>query len=481
MTVPRPHFVLLAVTGTSGLAAAVTASRGERWMSAAAAAFMLMALASLGWLWERQLRLVDKRAAELDGEAGQAEDVEGSTGRLEAARQRLVYAERLAILGELAAGAAHEMNDPLAVTLSNLTWLREQATLPHELARPEERALALGQAFEAARRVADLVRDLREFALPRTPLVGGCDLVTVLRQVQRLLEHDVRVRANPRLDLPDAPLLVNASPARAGQLFAGLLLHAARSIEEGAAEANEVRLAARDQGDAIVVTVTHSGRSLPPKARAHLADPFHESWTQLGFESGARLALCSSLAATLHADLRVIADPEHGERYEVRLPHLTSEARLSLGRDLSHRPRLLVVDDEPLVCASLYRVLSRSLHVVPHTSPRQALAVLRSGEPFEAVLCDLMMPEMSGVAFLQELWRVRPALAPRLIFLTGGAFTPAARESLERLPNLRVEKPTSQGELLVALGKLGVRCPAPGPVAPTSADRPSPVQAAARI
>ena len=461
MTSPCRTFALLGSAGAAGLVAAAAGIHGARGLTLLASGLLIAALLAVGWRTRRREREVDDQQRKLAALVGvRAAGLEQGPGRLERARQQLLDSGGLATLGALAAGAAHEINDPLSVALSNLSWLEEQAAarpvLSPPAAGPEELGAALGQAAEAVRRVADIVRDLREFSEPRAMAAGGCDLVAVLRHLQRLLGHEVTARALLRLDLPDAPLLVSAPPGRVGQLLASLLLHAAHSIEEGRAEVNEVHVSAHAEEEGMVVSVRDTGPSLPEGALAHLADPFHEAWATPGYAAGSRLALCGSLARLLHADLTAEGAPARGNAYRLRLPHLTSEARLSLGDHPRTRPRVLLVDDEPFVCASLYRVLSRSLDVVPHTSPHQALAVVRAGEPFEAVLCDLMMPEMSGVAFLQELWRLRPALAPRLVFLTGGAFTPAARESLERLPNLWVQKPTTLLELLATLAKIGV-------------------------
>jgi CheY-like chemotaxis protein len=137
----------------------------------------------------------------------------------------------------------------------------------------------------------------------------------------------------------------------------------------------------------------------------------------------------------------------------VRLREAPSTARLALRAPASApaRPRVLVVDDEPFVVASLYRVLSRRFDVVPHTSSRHALGLVNAGERFDAVLLDLMMPELSGPAFYDELVGLDPDLAAAVVFLTGGAFTPAAEEFLERVPNPRMGKPFDAAELVTVL------------------------------
>lgn len=132
--------------------------------------------------------------------------------------------------------------------------------------------------------------------------------------------------------------------------------------------------------------------------------------------------------------------------------------RLAPRHDDPARPRVLVLDDEPLVCASLHRLLSRRFEVVPQTSPLQALRLLRAGERFDAVLCDLMMPELSGPDFFDRLQQARPELASRVVFLTGGAFTDGTRAFLDRTENPRLQKPCDSAELVAVLS---ARCPGP--------------------
>jgi CheY-like chemotaxis protein len=113
----------------------------------------------------------------------------------------------------------------------------------------------------------------------------------------------------------------------------------------------------------------------------------------------------------------------------------------------ARRARVLVLDDAARVAAALRRVLQREHDVDVSTVPRVALERVRGGEVWDVVFCDLMMPEMSGMEWYEEVRRIAPALAQRVVFVTGGAFTDAAREFLERVPNARLEKPFSPDDL----------------------------------
>ena len=113
---------------------------------------------------------------------------------------------------------------------------------------------------------------------------------------------------------------------------------------------------------------------------------------------------------------------------------------------LTRAARVLVIDDEPIVA----RAIGRALHgheIVSAGGAKEALELLEPHRPFDVILCDLMMPEMTGVDFYEELARRDPSAARRVVFLTGGAFTDSARRFLDRVPNARLGKPFGAGEL----------------------------------
>jgi CheY-like chemotaxis protein len=123
------------------------------------------------------------------------------------------------------------------------------------------------------------------------------------------------------------------------------------------------------------------------------------------------------------------------------------------------RARVLVVDDDPFVLRSIKLVLAKH-DVTALTSARVALDLIMAGDRFDVILCDLAMPEFSGMAFYGELLRVAPEQAERTVFLTGGAFTPATDAFLARVPNTRVDKPFDPAELRALVAARSSRPPA---------------------
>jgi len=123
------------------------------------------------------------------------------------------------------------------------------------------------------------------------------------------------------------------------------------------------------------------------------------------------------------------------------VPEIEPSAPGSGGSPMGRRGHVLVVDDDPIVGSTLRRVLADEHDVTLATNGRHALELLSGGQKFDVMLCDLMMPEMTGIDLYQELSRTIPGAVERMVFITGGAFTPTARAFLDEVPNQRLEKP----------------------------------------
>ncbi|HYO70259.1 MAG TPA: response regulator, partial [Archangium sp.] len=139
-----------------------------------------------------------------------------------------------------------------------------------------------------------------------------------------------------------------------------------------------------------------------------------------------------------------------GSVFRVRLPVAPSGRAASAPpppQAALRRGRLLIVDDEPLLARTLQLLLAPQHDVTVLHDARDALEHLRNGTAYDAILCDVMMAEMTGEQFYEELARTAPEQTFRIIFMTGGAFTQTARDFLARVPNGRLQKPFQQHEL----------------------------------
>jgi PAS domain S-box-containing protein len=387
---------------------------------------------------------------------------------------QMLQSDRMASMGMLAAGVAHEINNPLAYVAANLGYvLTELAqsgvtpagpgaptgeetsrTLPGELLAEMRRALE--EAKEGAERVRAIVRDLKTFSRADEPERGPVDVRSALESAINLARNEIRHRARMVTELSPVPP-VHASEHRLGQVFLNLLVNAAQAIPEGHAQENQIVAATRTDAEGrVVVEVRDTGSGIAPEALPHIFEPFFTT-KPLGVGTGLGLSICHSIVTELGGEIQVESQAGQGSLLRVVLPasrEKASETPAPGPAEWAGRGRILVVDDEPLVGRAVRRILSRNHQVAVESSARGALARIERGERFDLVFCDLMMPEVSGAELHEAVRRSAPDQAEGFVFLTGGAFTPASREFLARTPLPRVEKPFDPGALKEMVDRL---------------------------
>ena len=386
-------------------------------------------------------------------------DVEGGPAVVSLARdisaeremqQRLLIADRMASIGTLAAGVAHEMNNPLSFVHANVEFALEALSgrQPDAKALEDARA-ALYEARQGTSRVRLIVRDLRTFSRSDEESVAIVDLRHVVESAINIAFNEIRYRA--RLVKQYGPLpLVEANGEKLGQVFLNLLVNAAQAIPEGAPDRNEIRVSAwTDERGRGVVSVADTGAGIAPEVRGRIFEPFFTT-KPVGQGTGLGLTICERIVNSLGGEIVVSSEPGRGAEFRVALPPAPPETRPAAPDGAEPEEgggrRILVIDDDPLVQASIQRVLSRH-DVEAEVSARRALQGLAAGRRYDAILCDLTMTEMSGMELHAELMKIDPAQASRMIFLLSGRFTPAAQRFLDRVPNLRLEKPFNSSDL----------------------------------
>jgi PAS domain S-box-containing protein len=362
-------------------------------------------------------------------------------------RLRLQLANQLASVGTLAAGVAHEINNPLAFVTASLEFVRESAE--GLAARPtpellEEVTQSLSEALEGAHRIRDIVRDLKTFSQSTPEVRHRADLRAASEWALKVTAHQLRHRCAVIRELgPVPPVLGNE--ARFGQVLVNLLMNAVQAFPEERTAQNRIRVATfRDELGRAVVEVEDNGRGIPPQHLARIFDPFFTT-KPVGQGTGLGLAISHAIVSEAGGEIQVRSQVSVGTCFRVVFPPARLTAVRSQG-PLTPPPlprvlRVLVVDDEPSVGAAVKRMLGQRHELVSTTEARDALERLRQGERFDVLLCDLMMPYMSGMEFYRVLQEQFPALTRHVVFMTGGCFTEAARSFIAEVPNPTMEKP----------------------------------------
>jgi len=390
--------------------------------------------------------------------------------------EQLIFAGRMAAVGTLAAGVAHEINNPLAYIVANIDFTRRELSIavPGAAARPGGAAApglpaglsdnlaeileALDEARQGAERVRNIVRDLKVFGRGNEEARGPVVLRRVLDSSINIAWSEIRHRARLVKDYGEEPL-IDGNESRLGQVFLNLLLNAAQAIGEGEADRNEIRVSTRtDRAGRAVVEVRDSGLGIPPEILARIFDPFFTTKPE-GVGTGLGLWICKGILGGLGGEISVESELGRGSTFRVTLPAAavdepSERAERAPAEAQRRAERVLIIDDEPMILGALRRALGAEYRVTCLSDGREALARFAAGERYDVILCDLMMPDTTGMDLHAAIDRLAPGQGQRMIFVTGGAFTPRAREFLERVPNPRIEKPVDFQNLRVLMKKL---------------------------
>jgi signal transduction histidine kinase len=362
---------------------------------------------------------------------------------------QLLISERMASVGLLAAGVAHEINNPLAAVLANLDLAHQdvsQLAIPDgpDGAKTRELLDELNEARDAATRIRDIVRDLKLFSRSEEEKRTAVEVDRVLDSSARMAWNEIRHRAKLVKEYSPVPP-VEANESRLGQVFLNLIVNAAHAIPVGRASANTIRIATYlGPGGKVVVEVSDTGTGMTPDVLKRLFTPFFTT-KPVGVGTGLGLSICHRIISALGGDISVESTAGKGTTFRVTLPPATlrreaTEPMPTIEPE-ARRGRVLVIDDEPSVCKAASRILGSIHEVVTANRAQDALERIRNGERFDVILCDLMMPEMTGMELHAELVDAAPEQAEKVVFLTGGAFTARARSFLDGVSNLRFEKP----------------------------------------
>jgi signal transduction histidine kinase len=382
------------------------------------------------------------------------------------AESRLRHSDRMASIGTMAAGVAHEINNPLSYVIANLELAaRSVASVTADLtalpAAPEGTqpvldrlrgaSVALDDAGVGADRVRKIVTDVSRFARSSESDRAAISLWDALESAIRLSSHHLQHHALIVRE-PSAVPRVMASEQGLEQVFINLLINASQAMPEGRPQANRIHVVTRtdDEGRAIV-EIADTGAGITAEDRLRIFDPFFTT-KPVGRGTGLGLSICHRIIADFGGSIAVESVVGSGTLFRITLP--AAPARPSVAQvpapvraGPTPRAQILIVDDDAKVLAMLYRILGHRHDVTLANDGAEALAVLTGGRRFDIVLCDLMMPKMSGMDLFERVEQMAPEQASGFVFLCGGAVTQRATDFLEAHAGQRFDKPFQLHEL----------------------------------
>jgi signal transduction histidine kinase/CheY-like chemotaxis protein len=389
--------------------------------------------------------------------------------------RRLVLSDRLASMGSLASCIAHEINNPLTYVVGNLAYVADAlAQLAENDASGRCRQIqrAIGDVREGVDRVRSVVGDLSMLSQPEHDSRTMLDVRRVLESSINVAKNEIKHRARLERDYRETPLVL-ANESLLGQVFLNLLLNAARAIPEGSASHNAIRISTGTSEDGrATIEIRDPGSVLTPDDAAQIFETTPSQGTKVGDLGAASidpatgrgpsvsigLPICRTIVTGFGGEIRAESDADGGASFRIWLPCADGKDEPPLKPKSPELPppppmraRILVVDDEAVIASTMRRALEgHDIYVV--TSGRDALELCR-GEEFDLVICDLMMPDLTGMDLYEELKKDGKGAERRIIFMTGGAFTQRARRFLASVPNSWLKKPFDVEEIQMIVAR----------------------------
>ncbi|AUX26955.1 transcriptional regulator [Sorangium cellulosum] len=381
-----------------------------------------------------------------------------------ARRAQILHSEKLASIGQVAASVAHELNNPMAWVMANLEQIRSGAHKLVAAARPvatgsyEELLRAIDlidkschEALAGVERMRDIVTDLNLFSSSSERKPERVDLVDVIELALRMTGPQLSQLCRIERRYGEMPPLVGY-PGKLSQVFVNLFINAAQAMPNRPRDENMVRVTTRFDAGVHHVEVEDNARGMPPEVVERIFDPFFTTKEESA-RPGIGLWVSRNIVEEQRGTMTVSSQAGVGTTFTIRLTGLDpADLPVPLPPPESPRPSsrgtILFVDDEPMLLNAFARAFEERHEVLVAKSGHEALELLRArGGRIDAIVCDLLMPQMSGMALYDEIGEHFPQLLPKMAFMSGGAFTPSARAFVERVDNPKIAKPISLDDL----------------------------------
>jgi len=369
--------------------------------------------------------------------------------QLQRERERLRQSEKLTAMGSLLAGVAHELNNPLAVVMGRADLLAEKCADDPDLQGDARRIR------EAAERCGRIVRTFLNMARSRPAVRTPTSLNDLARAAVEMLAYTYRtsgihcqVTLDPRL--PD----VEADGDQIGQVVLNLLVNAQQALAQREAGRTVVLTSGTD-GHGAWLRVQDNGPGVPTDLRERIFDPFFTTKTE-SMGTGLGLSVSRSIIRDHGGDLTIdVAGPERGASFVMHLPMraVGTEAHAGVAPDPATPPvpataaRILIVDDEPELAAMMRSIVEAAGHEVATAESGAVALELLGVARFDAIVSDLRMPDMDGAALWRAVHERDPALARRVLFVTGDTLSPDARSFLASHDGPVLDKPFTARDL----------------------------------
>ncbi|MEQ8666508.1 MAG: PAS domain S-box protein [Rhodospirillales bacterium] len=370
----------------------------------------------------------------------------GIEAELNRQRDALFQSEKLSALGELLAGVAHELNNPLSVLVGQALLLKETTVDENIAARAEK-------ISNAADRCARIVKTFLAMARQQPINRRAHDVNELIESAIELTAYQIRgngIELSTRFDRSLPSLWIDGDQIT--QVITNLIINAVQAIGESESDDRRLRVTSnfRKRANEVVIKVIDNGPGVPEHIASRIFEPFYTT-KEVGVGTGMGLAFCHRVMEFHGGRIKIENGDKGGAAFVIRLPIMVpQETNLSLDKTRNRTPgslRVLVIDDEPDVVNVISEILNADGHSVTSAiNGAQALTFLGNQE-FDVVLSDLRMPELDGPNLFKVLQERHPAMCERIAFVTGDTMSPKVSRFMATSGRPYIEKPITPAEV----------------------------------
>jgi signal transduction histidine kinase/CheY-like chemotaxis protein len=379
--------------------------------------------------------------------------------------EQLLQSEKVATMGSLLAGVAHELNNPLAVLMGHAQLLQRGAKAPSLVQRAEKITVA-------AERCRRIVKNFLSLARQRPPERGGVVLNQVVQDAVELLAYELRTdNVEVSLDLADDLPTLWADGHQLHQVLVNIVANAHQAMRRRPAPRHmSITTRADPAGQRVHLEITDSGPGIPAEIRAKVFEPFFTTKPP-GEGTGLGLSLCRGIVEEHGGAITVESEPGRGTTFTITLPVVpqpagAGEPDAAAALAPVGSKAILVVDDEPDLAEILVEELEHDGHRVEIASNGAEALRRLERQAFDLVVSDTKMPGMDGMELYRELERRFPALRRRIIFVTGDVLDPAKQRFVEETRAPFLTKPFDLADLRRLVRQMVADRDTPGVAAP---------------
>ncbi len=363
-------------------------------------------------------------------------------------QEQLIQSEKMSAIGQLIAGVAHDLNNPLASVVGFADFLIEGAAAPESLREPLE------VIRNEAERAAKIVRSLLNFARKnegerRLQPIGPILEETVMLLRNQLSALKIETSLKVADDIPQIAIDAN----QLQQVFINLVTNAAQAMDAAGA-GDRVDIVAKKWMDGVAIHIADNGPGVPEEIAAHVFEPFFTTKPE-GEGTGLGLSICQGIVKEHGGHISLEPRPDGGAEFTVQLPGsaVATEEKTPATVELGHL-KILVVDDEPHIQHYMRAALEAWGHSVQTASDGSEALTIVNSSTFDVIVTDLRMPTQGGREFYAELCEQDPDAARRVVFATGDTVRGDTMQFLESQGQPFLRKPFTLDELRDALARV---------------------------